>query len=201
MNILKNEEFTIGHYKGRWVWIPLLHVPEEAKTPNGFKHFSFTPQNSEESIEPIEKSLSKWSCDLAYKKIKDSICETIHPEQLNDKEVKKLALSNDLPLSWLTSRFPARCYASHNARRNKFRKHKAISSANFFKLIYALEKIHLKLAVALEIVWYHNDLLGEGGGYVTLEEVLRAKLSDLHCGLGTQSLSLSRSGKGQGTGN
>lgn len=193
MNIQKKEpEFTLGHYKGRWVWIPLLYAPaESAKTPYGLQQFSFIPL----AEEPIKDFLPYYNCDLAYKKIVDSIWKTIDPEKLSDKEVKQLARTNDIPLHWLTKRFPIRHYASHNVRKSKLRKNKAISSSDFSKLKKVIKKIHPKLAVALEVVKYHNDLLGEAGGYVTLGEVLRAKLSDLHSGLGTQSLSLSRSGK------
>ena len=54
-----------------------------------------------------------------------------------------------------------------------------LTSKEYRKIRKELFKLNEQVAVIVEIVWYLNQILGKGGDFVTLEEVVRLQVKDI----------------------
>lgn len=99
--------FRIAYWKKRWVAMPLFLLPPEARKPDGrCMQFEFVPTDGQ-TIEPLPQRENN-----ALEKV--SVSEIIVPWLWSESALKQLCRRNDIPLAWVTDRFPRK-----NMRRTK----------------------------------------------------------------------------------
>lgn len=193
INFTNKQEFTLAYSKGQWVYVPLFFIPPEAVSCNGYNKYSFELIEGEiESIPTLKRD-----CHEAICKIRSLITATIIPWNMKKSELRDIASHFDIPLYWMTGII---CKGREKPREKdelpSKRKFHELSPSQFPKLLRALNKVNIKTAVAVQIYRDLNMLLGKSNGYITFEEVLRLKLSDIPLGEEYgQAISLSRGGE------
>ncbi|KKM02340.1 hypothetical protein LCGC14_1785420 [marine sediment metagenome] len=171
----RNLYFGIAYWKKRWVSVPFFYLPDDAVTETGeLARFKFIPQDKQK-IEPIAKRENK-----ALEKVPELVKETIVPWLLSDKKLKQLCRKNDLPLAWVTDRFPQRTIKKlKGVNRLENRKYPSLKSNEFRQIRKQLNKLYPQVGLIVSILWYLNNILGKGGSFVTLEEILRLQVQDI----------------------
>lgn len=183
--------FTFVHYKKEWYYVPLCHVPSEAHDGEFLHTYKF--KILDENVE-IEKPKTR-DTSHAYVMIERKTKACLLPWNLKEEEVKIISVQNNIPLNWLIDqRLPA--YKSHKTRKSQQRKCKTLSKLQFSKFIKELKFIDKRVAVIIEILWFLNMQLKKAEEFVTLEQVLRLKLTDVPLEDWERSISLERNGKG-----
>ena len=189
----RNLYFTIAYWKKRWVAVPLFHCPEDAVTETGeLAHFKITALDGHK----IESSIVKRE-NKGLEKASESIKETIAPYLLSDRDVKQLCWQNDIPLGWVTNRFPSKTpHSSKGINRLENRKFPSLTSKEFRGIRKELKKINQQIVVIVNLLWYFNNILGKVGDFVTLEEILRLQVQDIspESEDGSNWINLNRSG-------
>ena len=167
--------FVMAYWKKRWVSVPFFHLPDGAITKTGeLARVKFTPLDGQE-IEPLPKRENK-----ALEKNAEVVQETIVPWLWPEKDLKKLCRENDIPLGWVTDRFPRKKRSTRTeVSRREARKIPSLTPREYRKIRKELFKLSEPIAVAVEIVWFFNQILGKEGDFVTLEEVLRLQVQDV----------------------
>lgn len=168
--------FGLAYWKKRWVSVPFFYLPDGAITETGeLARFKVTPLDGEK-IEPVPTRENK-----ALEKNADTVIETIVPWLWSEKALKKLCRENDLPLGWVTDRFPRKKRSTRTeVSRRETRKLPSLIPREYRAIRKELFKLNEQIAVAVEIVWHFNRILGKGGDFVTLEEVLRLQVHDVY---------------------
>ncbi|NGX43633.1 MAG: hypothetical protein K940chlam7_01932 [Chlamydiae bacterium] len=171
--------FHSAYYGGRWVYVPMRYVPEEAVGEDGrLRKFRFIPVDGQALPEPKPGRDE----NRAYMRIASSVKETILPERLSDSEIKKLCTKNDIPLGWVTNRFQRKDVKEKTTlepcRRSK-RKITSLGKKSYKKFIKQLKSISKQSGVIAEILWFLNCELEKEDDYITLEEVLRLRIHDV----------------------
>ena len=93
--------FGMAYWKKRWVSVPFFHCPDGAITETGeLARFKVTILDGQK-IEPLPKRENK-----ALEKNAASVRETIVPWLWSEEALKELCRQNDIPLNWVTDRFP-----------------------------------------------------------------------------------------------
>ena len=165
--------FGVAYWKKRWVAVPFFHLPLDAEIEdNHLARFKVTALD-DHKIEALAQRKNK-----ASEKI--SVLEAIVPWLWDEKALKQLCRRNDLPLAWVTDRFPRKKYAtkgSVNRRRN--RKIHPLTSQEFTCIRKELAKLNEQAALIARILWYLNRALGQGGGFITLEALVRLQIQDV----------------------
>lgn len=168
-----------AYFKHRWVWIPLPHAPEEAFGANSKLYsFKFSPIDKNEPIEALERR----NCNEALQSICAFIREKIDPELLSDRALKDLCKSNNIPLGYVTDRFPqSKLRASLDSTTNHGTKRarRSLKPASFRRFLTKLKSINKRSALIAQILWYLNRNLGRVGIFITLEELLRLSVNDI----------------------
>ena len=170
-----NLYFGIAYWKKRWVSVPFFHLPNDGVTETGeLTRFKFIPLNGQK-IEPIAKRENK-----ALEKASELVKETIVPWLLSDQQLKQLCNKNDIPLAWVTDRFPQRAIKKlKGVNRLEDRKYPSLKSKEFRLIRKQLNKLYPQAGLIVSILWYLNKTLGKGGSFVTLEEILRLQVQDI----------------------
>ena len=165
--------FGVAYWKKRWVGVPFFHLPPGAETEDGqLARFKVT-QLDGSKIEPLAQRENK-----ALEKIQ--VQETIVPWLWSEKSLKELCRENDLPLSWVTDRFPRKQYHTRRSdNRRELRKITSLTPTEFRRIRKELLKLNEQAALILRILWYLNGSIGPGGGFVTLEEIIRMQIQDV----------------------
>lgn len=184
--------FGMAYWKKRWVSVPFFHLPDGAITETGeLARFKFTPLDGQK-IEPLPKRENR-----ALEKNAASIKETIVPWLWSEKALKELCRQNDIPLNWVTDRFPRKArHTESEANRREERKIPSLTPKEYGRIRKEIVRLNEQVAVVVEIVWYLNQILGKGGDFVTLEEVARLQVQDVDPDVpnGSNCISLFRSG-------
>lgn len=179
----------IAYYQRRWVDVPLFFVPERADKGTHLAKFEFVPLDGT-VIEPAPRR----ECP-ARGKIFASVRESIVPWLWSERSLKQLCKRNDIPLSWVTDRFPRKKYlTSGKTGRREERKNTPLTPKEFRKLRKELGKVSKQSRLIADILWFLNSRLAGLGGFVTLEEIVRMQIEDVDpdLGYGTGSICLFR---------
>jgi hypothetical protein len=160
------------HKKRRWVAVPLFHIPQDAIAENGdLIRIRVTPLDGQEirSIPTRKRNFVK------------AVNECIVPSQWSQKDLKQLCVRNDISFFWLTGKSSTKSSRGRrNAIRREYRKIKPLTPKQFRKrFLRELKKISKQTALIAQILWFFNKVLGKGGTFVTLEEILRLKIEDV----------------------
>ena len=156
--------------------MPLLHIPECAITNEGdLVFYRFIPLDNPPIIDPLPVRISK-----ALKNYPPLAARTIVPNLWPKTALERLCKVYDIPLFWVTGHCSSiKNAATANATRRKMRKNRSLTSKEFRRLRKALKKIDEQSALIISILWFLNTRLEAGGGFITLEEVLRLKVWDI----------------------
>ena len=158
-------------HQRHWVLVPLFHLPEGAldEETGQLRSFKVTILDGE----PLGKLETRDSTP-AMEKIARVIKACIIPRLWKEKSLKELCLRNDIPLAWVTDRFPRKKRGKgEDVNRREIRKNKPLLFSQFSKI---RRKLNKPTALILNILWYLNHSLEKGGGFITLEEILRLRI-------------------------
>lgn len=170
MSLVKNCVFTFAYHRGRWVRVPMLPGPSDIIEDN---------QNQKEDAQKANTAVGR-CCKEAYAKIDSLAEEYIDPETISEKDLTDLCAQNDLPIGWITDRFPKKirqevCEKRLDKRKRKF---SSLGSAGYKLFIRELRSICKKSAVIAEIMWFLNSTLS-ADNYITVEELVRLRLNNV----------------------
>ncbi len=165
--------FGIAYWEKRWVAVPFFHVPEDAINESGdLMRFKVTPLEGHIIESPPRRENRALETMV--------VSESIVPRLWSEKALKQLCKRNDLPLAWVTDGFPRKkCRTSGDANRREDRKIKSLTPKEFRSIRRELDKLNKQAALIINILWFLNQSLGKGGGFVTLAEVVRLKADDI----------------------
>ena len=136
--------------------------------------FQFILVDNPPKIDPLSMRESR-----AVQKYAAFAEDTIVPWLWSKKALKALCIRNDIPIEWVSdwfSRKMRRSVGYPNRREN--RKIGSLTLKKFKKVLKELKGLNEQSAVIASILWFLNSNLEEGGGYITLEEILRVKIMD-----------------------
>lgn len=184
------KSFTIAYYKRRWVFVPLFYIPKDAydeKTGELYR-MRATLMEGQEPLKPLKRRDSR----QIKEEIASSICETILPWQLPIEKVKQLCLRNDIPFRWVVRNVGNSMMQQPDPEKDeeeseqptpgyKRRKRKTsiLNGKEFRQFLAALKSIHKPSALIAQILWFLNNSLVDGGGFLTLQEVIRLTVDDV----------------------
>lgn len=172
---------SIAYYKGRWVFVPLFHIPKDAfnEETGEIHRFRFILTEGQEPLKPLRRR----SSESIQNEIAASIKETLLPWNLPSAEVKKLCLQNDIPYQWVVGHPDVKEIGSENKssshRRRTKRKSFILNGAEFERFLRALKTIHRPSALIAQIMWFLNNSLNEVHGFLTLQEVIRLTIDKI----------------------
>lgn len=168
--------FFVAYWKKRWLGVPLLlelykNVEEDGTMPK----YKLIPLDGS-TIEPSPRR----ECLFSQKV---QIAEVINPTAWNDKDLKALCCLNDIPTEWVTNRFPREVYNRQNEpHRQKTRSRRVLINDEYRKVQKELIQLNSQAALVARILWFFNRSIGRGGGFITLEELLRLRVTDVSLG-------------------
>ena len=167
--------FGIAYWKKRWVWVPFFYRPDDFMTESDkLARLKFISRDWQKN-DPLAKRENK-----ALVKISNVANETIVPWLWSEKDLKQLCNENDLPLAWVTDRYPWKIHqVNEGINRRVNRKSRSVSPKEYRLIRKELIKFNKQAAIVIGILWYLNNSLGKGGGFVTLEEVVRMQVHDI----------------------
>lgn len=184
------KSFTIAYYKRGWVFVPLFYIPKDAydEETGELYRMRVTLMEGQEPLKPLKRRDSR----QIKEEIASTICETILPWQLPIEEVKQLCLRNDIPFRWVVGNVgnskihqpdPEKDEeeserATLGYKRRK-RKTSILNGKEFRQFLAALKPIHKPSALIAQILWFLNNSLVDGGGFLTLQEVIRLTVDDV----------------------
>ena len=153
--------FGIAYWKKRWVGVPLFHSPDASDSKT----------RGSSLMQRRNKALEQHMV---------SVKETIVPWLWSEKDLKKLCRDNDLPIRWVTDRFPRKGRNKiTRVTRREDRKIRSLTSAEFRQIRQELVKMNKQVALVVGILWYFNSVLGKDGAFITLEEIIRLQVQDV----------------------
>lgn len=172
---------AIAYYRGRWVFVPLFHIPKDAlnEETGEIHRFRIILAEGQEPLEPLRRRNS----ESIQAEIAASIKQTLLPWHLPLTDVKKLCLQNDIPYRWVMGHpdleeISSESKSSSHRRRTK-RKSFILTGAEFRQFLKALKTIHRPSVLIAQIMWYLNNSLNEIHGFLTLQEVLRLTIDEI----------------------
>ena len=168
--------YGVAYYKGREVNVPFLNLPDDAIDNEGnLKFFLITYIDNPQVIDPLPLRKSK-----ALKNFPALAKETIDPNALSDKDLKNLCKMNHIPLSWVTDRIKYKKIRDRkDLNRRENRKYESLALGEFRSILKELQKLNEQVALIVKILWFFNQELGKGGGFITLEQILRLPVWDV----------------------
>lgn len=169
--------FIAAYHRNRWVAVPLFYIPLEAIGEDGHLHsYRFIPEDGQE----FSTSLPRRSIP-AEENIHHQIQETILPWTLPKKELEELCTKNDISEYWISGnqRKISKKSSGDRSSRRKKRKYAVLKKTEYKKFISKLRKISKQSTVIADILWFLNERLKLGDGYVTLAEILRMRVRDV----------------------
>jgi len=167
--------FIPAYYGGHWIGVPLFFLPDgafDAET-GALHHIKVTILNDE-----IAKPLERRDSSLGWSHLIDSVSAFLVPWLVPIKELKELCKRYDIPIYWVTG-IPRKFRKKPEGLRRLDRKCIQLSTEEWEKFIRHLRTISKTSALIAEIIWFLNTQLAEGGGFVTLESVLRLTTEDV----------------------
>lgn len=184
------KSFTIAYYKRRWVFVPLFYIPKDAydEETGELYRMRVTLMEGQEPLKPLKRRDSR----RIKEEIASTIRETILPWQLPIEEIKQLCLRNDIPFQWVARK--TRNSINHKPNlenegdesgqptsvyRRRKRKTSILNGKEFRQFLAALKLIHKPSALIAQILWFLNNSLVDGGGFLTLQEVIRLTVDDV----------------------
>lgn len=135
---------AIAYYRGRWVFVPLFHIPKCAHNEETGKihRFRFILAEGQKPLEPLRRRNS----ESIQAEIAATIKQTLLPWHLPLVGVKKLCLQNDIPYRWVMGH-PDLEQTSPESKPSSYRCRTKIKSfiltgAEFRQFLKALKTIH-----------------------------------------------------------
>lgn len=184
------KSFTIAYYRRRWVFVPLFYIPKDAYDENTGELYRMrvTLMEGQEPLKPLKRRDSR----QIKEEIASTIRETILPWQVPIEEVKQLCVRNDIPFRWIVGKVGNSMMQQPAPENNeaeseqpipgyKRRKRKTfiLKGKEFRQFLVALKSIHKPSALIAQILWFLNNSLVDGGGFLTLQEVIRLTVDDV----------------------
>jgi len=184
------KSFTIAYYKRRWVFVPLFYIPKDAydEATGELYRMKVTLMEGQEPLKPLKRRDSR----QIKEEIASTIRETILPWQLPIEEVKQFCLRNDIPFRWVVGNVGNSMIHQPTLEndeeesdqlipRYKRRKRKTsiLNGKEFRQFLAVLKSIHKPSALIAQILWFLNNSLVDGGGFLTLQEVIRLTVDDV----------------------
>jgi integrase len=164
-----------AYYRGNWVGVPLFFLPDGALDAETGEIHRITVTIIED---PAPKPLERRNSSLGWDHLIGSITAFMIPWLVPPKELKELCKRFDIPMGWVIG--VSRIFRKKSAGlRREDRKCTPLNLDEWEKFIRQLRKINKKSALIAEIIWFLNTELAEGGGFVTLESVLRLTIDDI----------------------
>lgn len=153
-------QFSVAYWKKQWVAVPFFYLPPGTEIEDS--HLARFVQRKNKASERVP------------------VLESIVPWLWAEKVLKQLCRRNGLPLAWVTDRFPRKKYATKgSANRREGRKLRPLTFQEFKGVRNELAKLNEQAALIARILWYLNRTLRKGGGFVTLEELVRLQIQDV----------------------
>lgn len=177
MRLDKKIPLIVAYYKDRWVWVPILHPPENSKE-------IFLPHFKIEILKGKKKILQapKRCCQEALNRMAIEANETLLAHLLPLKEMKKFCVNNDIPIEWINNSYKKRTSkTSSTAKSNRTskRNRKTLDGNDYRKFIKELGRINKRDALIAKILWFLNGKMSHANDFIALEELLRLRLCDV----------------------
>lgn len=164
-----------AYYEGNWVVVPLFFVPEGAlDEETGELHRIKVTILDNSPLEPLDSR----DGSEGFQNIANAVASSIVPWMMPQKILKELCRRFDIPIGWVTGIFP-KFRKKLDGLRRKQRKETPLTHDKWKKFIPQLRSMSGTSALIAEIIWFLNNQLAEGGGFVTAEEMLRLKVHDV----------------------
>lgn len=167
-----------AYYEGHWVYVPLFYVPENAIDDDGLLYrFRVTPVDGQELSDPPLRR----SCEDFNNYINSTVMETILPDRLSEKNLKKLCFRNGIPIEWVSNKFKKELRSrdiKRAPRKASQRKSPPMNAKEYKSFVRELDNINKTAKVIAEILWFINKSL-DGNDYITLEEVIRLEVINI----------------------
>ena len=133
-----------------WVRVPLSHIPEGAKIEGESSLIPRNVQNVHKIIFDEQADVLTWS----------------------EKEIKQLCKDNDIPLGWVTGRFPHYRLPKPRSFLRRFKRKRLILATKERQAIFKeLRKLCKPVELIIQILWFLNKKLQEGT-FISLKELL-----------------------------
>ena len=155
-----------AYFQGRWVFVPIPYVPEDI----------FDKGTDGIGSKEIVASADLRVFDDARDAIVSTITESIDPDTLSDRKLRRLCRSNDIPLGWVSNRFSRkniRVSEKDSVENDRNRKYSSLSPSEFRRFVVELRSMSSREALIAELIWFLNKHLDP---YVPLEALLRLKV-------------------------
>lgn len=152
--------FGVAHWKKKWLAVPLFFLPAEEAVEGNF--LESVSQRETPGLDKI------------------NVFATILPWLWSDRDLKKLCAMNGIPLTWVTDRFQQTTTVQTGVvNRREKRKIQSLTTSQFQAIRKELLKLNTQVALIVRILWHLNQELKQGGGFVTLEELVRLQVQDI----------------------
>lgn len=172
-------EFLLAYYKGEPVLVPIPFAPPSKYDPD------ITERKKRDTSKANEYASS-------------NIQKIIDPQMMSEKELKILCAQNNLPFYWITGRYlspPSYSNTQHKGS-SRERTTRLLTPKEFRNVLKQLKKINKTYGLIVEIHWHLNRSISKGGGYVTIEELLRLETRNVDADdAGTDMIHLERQGR------
>lgn len=142
---------------GRWVFLPLLYLPEEMKN----SELQALLVNREDGLSALTSP----------------IVETLIPWAISDKELRKLCREYGVLIGWVTNRYPPN--KPSESRRKKDRETSVLSGAEYRRFLATLKRVNKQMALIAQLLWFLNKETEQDEDFIYLTDLLRLQAHDL----------------------
>jgi len=184
----------LAYWRKTWVAVPLFYVPKTAIRPNGTLQVHWFELIDAETGEPLpEEPQPPFVPSLGYLAVDAKVNRSIIPWLWSTKDLKTLCKINHIPFFWITGELRiTRKFARTQSDRRAQRKVQALTPHEFKLLRKELRSLDPQTHTIARLLWFLNNLLKDGGDYITLEEILRMKERNIEQEFGVYRIELSR---------
>ncbi|MGE4574526.1 transposase [Parachlamydia sp.] len=193
MRLEKKFPLIVAYYRGHWVWVPILHAPDNSKE-DFLPHFKIKILKGKKKSPPAPKRC----CQEALNRMATGAKETLLAHLLPLNEMKKFCVNNDIPVEWINDSYKKRTSKTSSAKksnRTSKRNRKTLDENDYRKFIKELSRINKRDALIAKTLWFLNGKMSHANDFIAIEELLRLRLCDVDPDDGISAcISIRRSG-------